>query len=98
MLEALFLVCIILTLSVLSFILLAGIAWRKRAGDGIIHVVVLGDAGRSPRMQYHCSSLIKMDYSVELIGYGGKPFFFFQLSSLCGAGVVSFGDPPSPNL
>lgn len=32
-------------------------------------VVVLGDIGRSPRMQYHSLSLIKQDYDVDIVGY-----------------------------
>jgi hypothetical protein len=34
-------------------------------------VVVLGDIGRSPRMQYHSLSLAKEGFNVELIGYRG---------------------------
>jgi len=34
-------------------------------------VVVLGDIGRSPRMQYHTLSLAKNGYSVDLIAYKG---------------------------
>ncbi|KAL4527756.1 hypothetical protein Ndes2526B_g08371 [Nannochloris sp. 'desiccata'] len=35
-------------------------------------VVVLGDVGRSPRMQYHTSSLCKTEgYTVNLVGYRG---------------------------
>lgn len=37
-----------------------------------VTVVVLGDIGRSPRMQYHTSSLITQGYDVEIIGYGGS--------------------------
>lgn len=33
-------------------------------------VVVLGDIGRSPRMQYHSLSLAEMGYMVDIIGYG----------------------------
>lgn len=32
-------------------------------------VVVLGDIGRSPRMQYHIQSLIEEEFDVEVIGY-----------------------------
>jgi hypothetical protein len=35
-------------------------------------VVVLGDIGRSPRMQYHALSLLQHGYSVDIIGYSGK--------------------------
>lgn len=33
-------------------------------------VVVLGDIGRSPRMEYHSLSLAKMGHKVDIIGYG----------------------------
>lgn len=36
-------------------------------------VVVLGDLGRSPRMQYHCTSLAKISgATIDFIGYGGE--------------------------
>ncbi|XP_076297445.1 chitobiosyldiphosphodolichol beta-mannosyltransferase [Lasioglossum baleicum] len=34
-------------------------------------VVVLGDLGRSPRMQYHVLSLIKEGFTVDFVGYSG---------------------------
>lgn len=41
-------------------------------GRKYVCVVVLGDIGRSPRMQYHSLSLAKEQYNVDLIGYGGS--------------------------
>ena len=35
-------------------------------------VVVLGDIGRSPRMQYHSLSLAKQGWRVDIVGYGGN--------------------------
>jgi beta-1,4-mannosyltransferase len=35
-------------------------------------VVVLGDVGRSPRMQYHALSLVKAQHTVTLVGYTGE--------------------------
>lgn len=35
-------------------------------------VIVLGDVGRSPRMQYHALSLAKEEYDVDVIGYSGS--------------------------
>lgn len=32
-------------------------------------VIVLGDIGRSPRMQYHASSLAEHHYNVDIVGY-----------------------------
>uniref|UniRef100_A0A7S4A9X8 Glycosyltransferase subfamily 4-like N-terminal domain-containing protein n=1 Tax=Pseudo-nitzschia australis TaxID=44445 RepID=A0A7S4A9X8_9STRA len=37
-----------------------------------IIVIVLGDLGRSPRMQYHANSLLKEGHSVSLVGYDGE--------------------------
>ncbi|OAF71017.1 Beta-1,4-mannosyltransferase [Intoshia linei] len=34
-----------------------------------VSILVLGDIGRSPRMQYHAYSFLKRDYKVQLIGY-----------------------------
>ena len=39
---------------------------------GRVCVLVLGDFGRSPRMQYHTLSLAREGYSVDVIGYGGS--------------------------
>lgn len=55
----------------LGLMVLASLHWREQSGVGLVQVVVLGDAGRSPRMQYHCQSLIELKYKVDLIGYGG---------------------------
>jgi len=41
--------------------------------DTRVGVVVLGDLGRSPRMQYHVLSLVSHGYMVDLIGYKGTP-------------------------
>lgn len=35
-------------------------------------IVVLGDLGRSPRMQYHAISFIKEGFTVDIIGYPGS--------------------------
>ncbi|XP_064406994.1 chitobiosyldiphosphodolichol beta-mannosyltransferase-like [Halichondria panicea] len=57
----------------LSVLLLATVRWRGQTGQGLVQVVVLGDAGRSPRMLYHCLSLVQLSYTIDLIGYGGSP-------------------------
>ncbi|XP_069037136.1 chitobiosyldiphosphodolichol beta-mannosyltransferase isoform X2 [Lepisosteus oculatus] len=54
------------------------IARRSRASrartNRSVCVLVLGDVGRSPRMQYHCISLSKHGYRVSFVGYlGTKP-------------------------
>lgn len=43
------------------------------AGEGVrIHVLVLGDIGRSPRMTYHALSIAKHGAKVNLVGYLGQ--------------------------
>lgn len=42
------------------------------SGKKSVCIVVLGDIGRSPRMQYHALSFLKSGFSVDLIGYGGS--------------------------
>lgn len=41
-------------------------------GNVTAQVLVLGDIGRSPRMQYHALSIAKHGGTVELIGYHGR--------------------------
>lgn len=41
-----------------------------KIGD-TVQIVVLGDIGRSPRMQYHALSIAKLGGEVSLIGYRG---------------------------
>ena len=59
----------------------------KKSIDGseprtTVQVVVLGDIGRSPRMQYHAISIAKHGGFVDLIGYRGrgqtKPYVLLQ--------------------
>ena len=40
-------------------------------GDKSVCIVVLGDIGRSPRMQYHALSLTKSGFFVNIVGYDG---------------------------
>ena len=52
--------------------LIALLLMRRHSAEKRVSVVVLGDIGRSPRMQYHCLSLARHGFSVDFIGYGGK--------------------------
>ncbi|XP_026820771.1 chitobiosyldiphosphodolichol beta-mannosyltransferase [Rhopalosiphum maidis] len=42
-------------------------------GKKNVCVVVLGDIGRSPRMQYHAQSLIRLGFEVDIVGYTDSP-------------------------
>ena len=39
-------------------------------------VMVLGDIGHSPRMQYHVSSLAKENFDVDFVGFRRKEIHF----------------------
>ena len=41
-----------------------------------VTVLVLGDIGRSPRMQYHAISIAKNGADVQIIGYAGMQASF----------------------
>ncbi|KAK7507548.1 hypothetical protein BaRGS_00001483 [Batillaria attramentaria] len=41
-------------------------------GERCVCIVVLGDIGRSPRMQYHAMSLAQHGYFVHIVGYRGS--------------------------
>jgi len=45
---------------------------RRTAESTHVVVVVLGDIGRSPRMQYHALSLLQEGFTVSLVGYDGE--------------------------
>lgn len=45
---------------------------REGKDDVSVQIVVLGDLGRSPRMQYHALSVAKNGGKVRLVGYVGQ--------------------------
>ena len=46
-----------------------------------VQILVLGDIGRSPRMQYHALSIAKHGGQVDIIGYHGKLDLLLRLAS-----------------
>uniref|UniRef100_A0A3B3Q659 Chitobiosyldiphosphodolichol beta-mannosyltransferase n=1 Tax=Paramormyrops kingsleyae TaxID=1676925 RepID=A0A3B3Q659_9TELE len=60
------------SLSCALLLWLAGRPWR------CVCVLVLGDIGRSPRMQYHAASLARHGYTVSFVGYLGKRSVFIH--------------------
>uniref|UniRef100_A0A8C9F010 Uncharacterized protein n=1 Tax=Pavo cristatus TaxID=9049 RepID=A0A8C9F010_PAVCR len=67
---------------VLLVVVAAAVLWQRRAvrGAGRVCVAVLGDLGRSPRMQYHALSLARHGRGVALLGHW--PSVFDKYSSL----------------
>ena len=55
-----------------GLLLLFGYFFIKPKHKSVL-VVVLGDIGRSPRMQYHGLSFQKRGYRVDFLGYQGSP-------------------------
>lgn len=49
-----------------------------------VQILVLGDIGRSPRMQYHALSIAKHGGQVDIIGYHGELDLIFGLFVLWG--------------
>jgi beta-1,4-mannosyltransferase len=49
-----------------------GVSEKSPRNNVTVQIVVLGDIGRSPRMQYHALSIAKHGGHVDLIGYHGK--------------------------
>lgn len=58
-------------LSILPFIFLYALPLSHNKAKRVA-VLVLGDIGRSPRMQNHAVSLAKAGFQVDLIGFRGK--------------------------
>ncbi|CAL8275205.1 unnamed protein product [Lota lota] len=73
-----FTTCHLVSLSALAvcvFVFCRYLRWRSAGpSEERVCVVVLGDIGRSPRMQYHALSLSKHGYQVDFVGFlGTKP-------------------------
>src|ERR1700716_867588 len=47
---------------------------------GSVQILVLGDIGRSPRMQYHALSIARHGGSVDIIGYYGSQNLYIPVS------------------
>lgn len=61
----------------LAFVVILVVYWlrgRKNPSKPRICILVLGDIGRSPRMQYHALSCTKAGYYVDLVGFGGMRY------------------------
>lgn len=67
-LVALALLCVLCTAAVIYIALPSS----ARHGKGSVQVVVLGDIGHSPRMQYHALSIASKNGHVDIVGYLGK--------------------------
>lgn len=64
---------LLLSLSFTAFLILCLPIRYAPPKDGKVRVVVLvlGDIGRSPRMQYHALSIARKGGLVDLVGYNG---------------------------
>jgi beta-1,4-mannosyltransferase len=60
----------VMCVTVLFFVM--GLGYRKARCGTRACIIVLGDVGRSPRMQYHALSLASENFDVELVGYEGS--------------------------
>jgi beta-1,4-mannosyltransferase len=71
----------------------------SQAANRKLHVVVvvLGDLGRSPRMQYHALSLLEAGHTVSLVGYRGEDLIPDLCKTSARLSVVRFS-VPSPKI
>lgn len=60
---------LVMAASLLLLLLVLWKRWRRGRADWHVIIVVLGDVGRSPRMQYHALSFVKSGFSVTLMGF-----------------------------
>lgn len=70
--------CISSALTVLILLLPSQYEPRPSAQDKptpTVQILVLGDIGRSPRMQYHALSIARQGGQVVIIGYQGQTCF-----------------------
>ncbi|XP_077762648.1 chitobiosyldiphosphodolichol beta-mannosyltransferase isoform X4 [Canis aureus] len=70
--------CVALPAVAASLLLLLLVSWKRwRGARAKRHVlmVVLGDVGRSPRMQYHALSFVQSGFAVTLLGFcNSRPY------------------------
>ena len=59
---------------------------RKLELNNRVCIVVLGDVGRSPRMQNHALSFAKAGFHVDLVGFGGE--VLHEISSLIHFNII----------
>lgn len=59
-------------IAIVTVIIFFALWCRYRKKEKSVCIVVLGDIGRSPRMQYHAISFAKEGYVVEILGYPGS--------------------------
>ena len=66
-----YLATVLAGLGIVLVLLVYWLRGRKKLSKPRICILVLGDIGRSPRMQYHALSCAKAGYHVDLVGFGG---------------------------
>lgn len=59
-------------LALIVLLIIPPLLKRSQPKKGSVQIVVLGDIGRSPRMQYHALSILQHGGSVDFVGYLGK--------------------------
>jgi len=71
-------ICLISSIqTLLSLLFVYALLARLKRDKSRICIVVLGDIGRSPRMQYHAKSLVLEGYTIEFVGYSGSSVISF---------------------
>ena len=80
-------------LSILILIVFGWICNVKTVARKRILIIVLGDVGRSPRMQYHALSFAKEGFGVDLVGFDHSPLIK-ELQDQSLVRIVPINEPP----
>ena len=76
-------VCVIAVVqSILAIIMIVCMIFRLKKSKRVC-VLVIGDIGRSPRMQNHAISLAEFDFQVDFVGLSGKIYLICFTLSHC---------------
>ena len=60
---------------ILGVLILVAFMFRLKPRDKRVCIVVLGDIGRSPRMQNHARSFADANFQVDIVGFAGSELF-----------------------
>lgn len=65
-------VVLIVSIGAFLALIICALIKRSQPKKSSVQIVVLGDIGRSPRMQYHALSILQHGGSVDFVGYLGE--------------------------
>ena len=80
--------------TILLIIIIRWICNFRSANPKRILIIVLGDIGRSPRMQYHALSFAKEHFMIDIVGYNQSPLIE-ELQYSTQFRILALWEPPT---